>query len=195
MDGWNARGRMVEEAKPDFQSFSEEISNEPIPANYVFPKIGLFTGKQDRNANIKTFRAQMLIYGGLESVRCKMLGKTTLDWFSNLPEGSITSLEVFIRLFVSHFAGNKSKPPKITNLFEVRQFKGELVKKYLRCFNEIVVKIPQPNEVMCVEAFIRGLRSGGLVESLLKRRPEDMAAINLKVASYIKVEEFARKKK
>ena len=39
------------------------------------------------------------------------------------------------------------------------------------------------------------LKSGGFSESLVKRRSEDMAAINLKATSYIKVEEFVRRKK
>lgn len=43
-----------------------------------------------------------------------------LDWFSNLPGGSVMSLNVFIRLFVAHFATNKAKPLETTGLFEVK---------------------------------------------------------------------------
>jgi len=32
-----------------------------------FSQIGSFTGMQDPNAHIKTFRAQMLIHGGLDA--------------------------------------------------------------------------------------------------------------------------------
>jgi len=59
----------------------------------------------------------------------------------------------------------------------------------------VVVQIPQPNEEMCVKAFIRGLRSGRFGESLVHRRPKDMTPINLRVASYVKVEEFMTGKK
>jgi len=120
---------------------------------------------------------------------------TVLDWFNNLPEGSMTSLEVFVRLLVAHFAANKTKPPDTTNLFYVRQVKGEAVKQYLRCFNKVVVQISQPNKGMCVKAFIIGSRSGLFRESLVKKRPANMADINLRAVSYVKVEEFARKKK
>jgi len=52
---------------------------------------------------------------------CKMFSRmlvgTTLDWFNNLFEGSITSLEVFTRLFISHFAVSKAKPLEFANLF------------------------------------------------------------------------------
>ena len=46
-----------------------------------------------------------------------------------------------------------------------------------------------------MEAFIRGLRFRAFGESLMKRRSEDMTAINLKATSYIKVEEFSRNRK
>ena len=58
---------------------------------------------------------------------------TTLDWFSNLLEGSV-SLEVFIRLFVAHFAVNKAKPPKTADMFEVKQSKGGINKVVLALF-------------------------------------------------------------
>jgi len=56
------------------------------------------------------------------------------------------------------------------------------------------VQIPQPNEGMCVEAFIRGLKSDSFGESLVKKRPTYMADINLRAMLYVKVEKFARKK-
>ena len=184
--------------EPDFQPFSEEILNESFPTNYMFSKISSFTGKQDPNTHIKMFRAQMLIHGGSDVVRCKMLAGslvgTMLDWFSTLLEGPVTSLEVFVRLFVAHFAANKTKPPETTYLFEMKQSKGESLKQYLRHFNE-VVQIPQPNKGMCVKAFIRGIRYGGFGESLVKRKSEDMVTINLRATPYIKVEEIVRRKK
>jgi len=103
----------------------------------------------------------------------------------------VTSLEVFVRLLVAHFAANKTKPLDTADLFDVRQARGETVKQYLRRFNEVVVQISQPN----VEAFIRGLRLGSFGESLVKKRLVDMADVNLRAVSYVKVEEFSRKKK
>jgi len=161
VEGRNEGMREFEELELDFQPFSEEILEEPFPTNYVFPKISSFTGKQDPNAHIKTFRAQMLIHGGMDVVQCKMLAGsltgTALDWFSTLPERSLTSLEVFVRLFLTHFAKNKTKSPKTADLFEVKQAKGEVGRQYLCRFNGVAVQIPQANEGMFVEAFIRGI--------------------------------------
>jgi len=83
----------------------------------------------------------MLIHGGSDALRCKILVGSllgsALDWFGSLAEGLVTSLEVFVKLFVSHFAANKTKPSETTVLFEIRQAKGELVKQYLRRLNEV----------------------------------------------------------
>jgi len=63
----------LEEVEPDFAPFLGEILNEPFPTSYVFPNISSFTGMQDPNAHIKNSRAQILVHGGSNLVRCKML--------------------------------------------------------------------------------------------------------------------------
>jgi len=107
---------------------------------------------------------------------------TTLDWFSRLPEKSITSFEVFSRLFISHLSANKAKPLEVADLFEVKQTKKESTKQFLCRFNEVMVQIPQPNERLFVEAFIKGLRPGSFGESLIKRRSDRMVAVKTRVS-------------
>jgi len=58
-----------------------------------------------------------------------------------------------------------------------------------------MVQIPQPNERMFVEAFIRGLRARSFGESLIERRPRDMVVFKIRVATHIKAEEFTIKKR
>jgi len=103
-------------------------------------------------------------------------------------------LEVFVKLFIAHFEANKTKPLETADLFELKQSKEEFMKPFLRRFNEVVAQIPMPNEGMCVEAFIRGLQAGKFGESLVRKRLEDMATVNIRATSHIKVEEFTRKK-
>jgi len=47
--------RNQEEAYQDFKPFLNEIFMEPIPPNYVVPKISMFLGRQDSNAHVQTF--------------------------------------------------------------------------------------------------------------------------------------------
>jgi len=71
---------------------------------------------------------------------------TKLDWFSSLPEKSITLFEVFLRSFISHFSTNKAKPLEVVDLIEVKQAKKEFIKQFLCRFREVMVQIPQPNK-------------------------------------------------
>lgn len=86
-------------------------------------------------AHVKVFRAQMLISGVMDGVRCKMFARmlirVVLDWFSNLAKETITSFYVFSRLYIAHFATNNIKPPRIGYFFYVWQQKSESLKKYL----------------------------------------------------------------
>jgi len=56
----------VNEAHP----LSNEIMEEPIPQNFVIPKITPFTGNSDPELHLKAFQARMLISGGADAIRC-----------------------------------------------------------------------------------------------------------------------------
>jgi len=45
---------------------------EPIPQNFVIPKITPFTGASDPKSHLKSFQARMLISGGTDAICCKM---------------------------------------------------------------------------------------------------------------------------
>jgi len=46
---------------------------EFVPPHYITPKIALFFGVEDPESHLKVFRAQMIISGGSDAIRCKML--------------------------------------------------------------------------------------------------------------------------
>jgi len=47
--------------------------DELVPPHYITPKIAFFSGVEDRENHLTAFRAQMIISGGLDAIRCKML--------------------------------------------------------------------------------------------------------------------------
>jgi len=75
------------------------------------------------------FNAQMIIYEGINAIHCKMfMGTfigTTMQWFSGLPDGHITSFDQFFGLFMEHLSVNQVKPPISYDLFSVKQRQGE----------------------------------------------------------------------
>ena len=70
---------------------------------------------------------------------------TTLQWFSGIPDGQITSFP--------RFSINKVKPPRLYELFSVR----ETLKDYLNRFCAVTVKLQTHDEEMMIAAFERSL--------------------------------------
>ena len=76
--------------------------DELVPPHYITSKI-FFTRVEDPENHLTAFNAHMIVFGGTEAIQCKMFMSifigTTLQWFSGLPDGHITSFEQFSRLF------------------------------------------------------------------------------------------------
>nr|KYP43650.1 hypothetical protein KK1_034878 [Cajanus cajan] len=81
------------------------------------------------------------------------LKKAALDWFSGLPDQSITDFDVFSRMFMAQFAANKKKPPITSDLFDLKQQREESLKDFLQRFNEVALRITSLDERMAVIAF------------------------------------------
>nr|KYP56272.1 hypothetical protein KK1_002509 [Cajanus cajan] len=145
------------EVPRDFRPFSEAIEAEAIPRDHRIPQVKPFDGTQDPSQHLTDFRAQMLICGGSTEVRCKLfigtLKKAALDWFSGLPDRSITDFDVFSRMFMAQFAANKKKPPITSDLFDLKQQCKESLKDFLQRFNEVALRIASLDERMAVIAF------------------------------------------
>jgi len=125
-------------------SFSQAIMDELVPPHNITPKI-VFIGVEDPENHLTTFNAQMIVSGGTDVIQCKMFMSTfigtTLQWFSGLPDGHITSFEQFSRLFRGQFFVNQVKPPMLYDLFNVRQREGESLKDYLNRLWALTVRL------------------------------------------------------
>ncbi|XP_020211208.1 uncharacterized protein LOC109796017 [Cajanus cajan] len=181
------------EVPRDFRPFSEAIEAEIIPRDLRTPQVEPFDGTQDPDQHLMDFRAQMLICGGSMEARCKLfmgtLKKAALDWFSGLPDRSITDFDVFSRLFMAQFAANKKKPPITSDLFDLRQQREESLKDFLRRFNETAMRVASLDEKMAVIAFQKGLRSGAFDIALERANCQTMSEVRAFALSHIKTEE------
>ncbi|RDY08102.1 hypothetical protein CR513_07701, partial [Mucuna pruriens] len=116
------------------QLFSEEIDGTPIPPNFREPTIKPFDGTQNPHIHLQAFQTQMYISGGNDSLSCKLFSRT--------------------------LRANKTKRLEETDLFNIRQAKGETLKSYLAWFNNATVRVNDPNHKFFVKAFQKGLRPG-----------------------------------
>ena len=103
--------------------FSQAIMNVVIPTNFMTPKI-TYTGIEDLEAHITTFRTQMMILGRTDVMHCKLFmgtfSGTTLDWFISLPDRHIISFDQFSTLFREQFIVNRAPPLVSFDLFNVK---------------------------------------------------------------------------
>ncbi|RDX74883.1 hypothetical protein CR513_45318, partial [Mucuna pruriens] len=90
----------------------EEIDGTRIPINFREVVVEPFDGTHDPHTHLQAFQTQMYISGGNDPLSCKRF------WF----------------------AANRVKWLEVTDLFDIRQAKGETLKSYLAQFNNATVQ-------------------------------------------------------
>ena len=169
--------RAVDERAPPIpprarpMSFSQAIIDTVLPTTSLGPKV-TFTGIKDSEAHLTTFHTQMMLTRGSDAVYYKLLMSTlagaALEWFISLPDGHITTFDQFATLFRAQYLINRA-PPRISyDVFDIKQYQGETLKKFLNRFGVQVVRLKPTDEAMTVHAFTKGMLPGPFSESLLR---------------------------
>jgi len=73
-------------------------------------------------------------------------------------------------MFKERFSANKIEPPRLIDLFDVRQREGEPCKDYLDGFCVVSVCLWNPNEEIMVDPFVKGLRTSLFSDSLIRNQ-------------------------
>jgi len=145
----------------DANPLANTIMEEPIPQNFVIPKIAPFTGSSDPELHLKAFQARMLISGGNDAICCKMfmgtLAEIALEWFNIILRSSINLFADFKHVFLERFSANRVKPVEMADMFDIRQNAEESLKQFLNRFTNISMRVVNPNEGLLVKAFVKGL--------------------------------------
>ncbi|RDX97992.1 hypothetical protein CR513_19163, partial [Mucuna pruriens] len=159
--------------------WSEEIDETHIPPKFREPIIKLFDEIRDPHTHLQAFQTHMYISGGNDALNC------------NYPPSprSIRSFKDLATFFASQFVANKKKRLEVAGLFDVRQAKGETLKSYLAQFNNVTVRVNDPDQKFFVKAFQKGLRVGQFSDSLALRRPLSMEEIRARTEKHIEVKE------
>jgi len=84
--------------------------DELVPTHYITPKIASFIGREYPENHLTAFNAQMIVFGGTNVIHYNMFMSTftgtSLQWFSGLPDGHITSFAQFPIFFREHLSVN-----------------------------------------------------------------------------------------
>jgi len=127
---------------------------------FAGPKV-IFTGMEDPEAHLTAFHTQMVLVGGSDAARCKLFMSTftgmAMDWFISLRNGHITSFRQLSQLFREQYLANKAPSQVSYDLFDVKQYQGETLKKYINRFGAQVVKVGTSEEPMSVSTLFGNL--------------------------------------
>ena len=80
-----------------------------------------------------------------------------LQWYTNLPNNSISSFAHLTNTFVEQSASSKKHEKLSGNLYHILQRRNELLCDYVYHFNQEKVFIPFCNQETTVDAFWKGL--------------------------------------
>ncbi|RDX92796.1 hypothetical protein CR513_25026, partial [Mucuna pruriens] len=169
MDDLKAAGKKEDElcrqliaVKVIVEKLGGTIDETAIPLNFREVVIESFDGTQDPHTHLQAFQTQMYISGGNDRMSCKLFPGTmrgvAMNWLAIVPPRSIRSFNDIAISFASQFAANKVKCLEVTDLFDIRQDKGETLKSYLTRFNNATVKVNDPDKKFFMKAFQKGMR-------------------------------------
>ncbi|XP_074266957.1 uncharacterized protein LOC141590252 [Silene latifolia] len=114
----------------------------------------------------------------------------TLQWYINLPNGSIKSFADLINSFNNQFASSRELEKRSSDLYRIMQKPSETIRAFLTRFNKKNVSIPRCDVGTVVDAFRQGLPLDSDFYDELTMKPcltfEDVQA---KAIGYIRLEE------
>ncbi|XP_060959303.1 uncharacterized protein LOC133030542 [Cannabis sativa] len=128
-------------------------------------------------------------------VKCRILAATleenAHDWFSQLPEASISTWETFVDLFLTHFQATMTYKPPYTTLANIKQEPGESLQDYFKRFNAEVTKVEKAPESSLVCMLITGvLPRTDFWKELQARRPESLVEFCAMAELHNRIENF-----
>ncbi|KAL5542307.1 hypothetical protein UlMin_010017 [Ulmus minor] len=95
-----------------------------------------------------------------KSFRSSLIGPT-LQWFTNLPNNSISSFAQLTDTFVEQFTSSKKLERLSGDLYRVQQRRSEPLRNYVGRFNREKVTIPFYHQEIAIDAFRNGLLPDG----------------------------------
>ncbi|XP_074288824.1 uncharacterized protein LOC141613978 [Silene latifolia] len=125
---------------------------------------------------------------------CKRFGTTltgpALQWYINLPNGSIRSFADLINIFNYQFISSRELEKHSSDQYRFNQKSEETLRVFLARFNKEKVSIPGCNVGTAVEAFRQGLLpKSGLYSELTKYPCHSFQDVQAKTFAYITLEE------
>ncbi|XP_059664112.1 uncharacterized protein LOC132309868 [Cornus florida] len=129
-----------------------------------------------------------------DSLMCKCfptsLAGPALNWFKNLPRGSIDSFRSLCDRFISQYYGNKCPAKDVSSLFTMQQHENERLQAFHTRFNLTKSMVIECHPSTAVQAFkLAMIRGTPFHTSLVVNMPQTMDELNERADGFVHLEE------
>ncbi|XP_031108522.1 uncharacterized protein LOC116012997 [Ipomoea triloba] len=179
--------------------FTDDVMAEPLPRDFRFPTIKAYTGSADPRSHLHKYRAAIMMTGASDAVMCRgffaTLDGQAQDWFTSLPEKSISTFADFSVKFLSYYACSIPKKKQFASMCKLEQGSTETLTDYLTRWKKEVRSVENFDKKAAIPIFTSNVRSGPFHRDLVQNRPKTYAALLDREARFAEAEEAERKKK
>ncbi|CAA0827990.1 Unknown protein, partial [Striga hermonthica] len=172
--------------------FSAGILAAPLPNNYKDTNL-VFDGTSDPSRHVRTFENMAVLHGYTDPVSCRAFLSTlrggALDWFQQLPPGSIVDFQDFAEKLTNQYSSAVAQEKTYLTLMAMRQGEKESLHKYVARYNQACLEIPSAVDEVKAGGLIRSLRAGPCRTSLAKTPAHTYDEVLRRCRKYINLEE------
>ncbi|CAA0834933.1 Unknown protein, partial [Striga hermonthica] len=172
--------------------FSADILAAPLPNNYKDTNL-VFDGISDPSRHVRTFENMAVLHGYTDPVSCRSFLSTlrggALDWFQQLPPGSIVDFEDFAEKLTNQYSSAVAQEKMYLTLMAMRQGEKESLRKYVARYNQACLEILSAVDEVKAGGLIRSLRAGPCRTSLAKTPSQTYDEVMRRCRKYINLEE------
>ncbi|GKU88551.1 hypothetical protein SLEP1_g2801 [Rubroshorea leprosula] len=148
------------------------ITAEPYQEGFKIPHLETYDGSGDLDEHLHTYQAIMRIQNANDAMMCKVF-PATLKSTARRWEIKRTA----------------------TELMQVNQKEGELLRDYMQRFNKATLDIDNVPDTICLSALLHGLKRGRFLDDLLENPPKTWNEVNDRSTSFILSEDFQSSKR
>ena len=141
-----------------------------LPPNSEIPNIGNFGMSQSKFADPKTFlvafKERFRLAGYSDAVMCRVfptcLEGKALEWYTSLPQQSITTFNQLAASFLNRFGGIRKVDKTCDSLLLIKQEPAESTRKFIDRFLEETKEVVDYDDRIALLAVKKGLKQGKL---------------------------------
>ena len=194
--GANEGGRPSRQPIPvsGLSPFTPNILETPLSEKWKMPIFDKYDGTTNPDNHMRVFMHQMMFHAVSDPIWCRVFSTSltgeALEWFSELPAGSIDSFATLKARFSTQFAPLKPAILTVDNLVNIRQEDGESLRSYLDRYNRMSVKIKDLSDEIARHHFSYGLQPGVFADKISRKKPKTMEEMRERAAKFIQMEDM-----